>query len=189
MLALRLLCLDRLEAEDVAGAEVGDDLGEEGAEEGRWGQVGGVDDQATLEPGGVVVGEEGGADRLHLVGLDERIGLTVPAGDLELATAALVRIAAGTDEVQAMRRRLQAIAPDWTWKSIASPLIDFVARPRRLAPPLLDQRESRTFDGRQDPPPGSLKRLVPTPIRKHVLGPVKRRVGGSLDGQATRSTT
>ena len=128
-------------------------------------------------------------DVLAAIVVDERIGLTVPAGDLELATAALVRIAAGTDEVQAMRRRLKAIAPEWTWKSIANPLVGFVARPRRAAPPLLDQRESRTFDGRQDPPPGSLKRLVPTPVRKHVLGPVKRRVAGSPDGHTTRSTT
>jgi hypothetical protein len=30
------------------------------------------------------------------------------------------------------------------------------------------------LDDRIDPPPGSLRSYVPLPLRKHVLGPVKR---------------
>ena len=106
--------------------------------------------------------------------VDERIGLTVPAGDLAAAAAALVAICSNVDDVQAMRGRLVQIAPEWTWENAARPLSEFVRAPRRTASPLTEQREAHTFDGRQGPPPGSLKLLVPTPLRKHVLGPVKR---------------
>ena len=114
--------------------------------------------------------------------VDERIGLTVPAGDLPAAAAALVEIASNADALRAMRERLVTIAPRWTWENSARPLGEFVRTPRRTAGPLFEQREARTFDGRQDPPPGSLKLLVPAPLRKHVLGPVKRALQGP--GQA-----
>lgn len=120
-------------------------------------------------------------DVLAATVIDERIGLTVPAGDVERVAAALVRISSNADELNEMRARLLAIAPSWTWQSIARPLARFVAEPRRIASPLTGQREARTYDGRQNPPPGSLKRLVPTPIRKHLLGPLRRKVNSSLD--------
>jgi hypothetical protein len=32
------------------------------------------------------------------------------------------------------------------------------------------------LDDRTDPPPGSLRSHVPLPLRRHVLGPAKRRL-------------
>ncbi len=113
-------------------------------------------------------------DVLAATVVDERIGLTVRAGDLDGAAAALVEICTNVEMLTAMQGRLVEIAPAWTWENAASPLMEFVRNPRRTAPPLHDQREAHTFDGRQGPPPGSLKLLVPTPVRKHVLGPLKR---------------
>lgn len=122
-------------------------------------------------------------DVLAATVLDERIGLTVPAGDLPAAAAALVEIASNADALRAMRERLVMISPLWTWEGAAQPLAEFVRSPRRTAAPLVEQREARTFDGRQDPPPGSFKLLVPTPVRKHVLGPVKRALQGPDQGR------
>jgi len=114
------------------------------------------------------------------------MSIVIPSATL-LAAQFHVATNGNDDNRGAMRQRLLTIAPQWTWEQAARPLTEFVRMPRRTADPLLEQREARSFDGRQNPPPGSLKLLIPVSIRKHVLGRAKRAVLGRGSASALDS--
>jgi hypothetical protein len=66
-----------------------------------------------------------------------RLGLTVPAGDVEALEAALGRLLDDDDLRGAMAANAGAAAADLTWPKVLAPLVEFCRAPRR-APDLLD---------------------------------------------------
>jgi glycosyltransferase involved in cell wall biosynthesis len=105
---------------------------------------------------------------------NEQLGITVGPGDVDAAAAAIVRIATDDALQRTSRENLTALAHSHTWSTALEPLAEWLARPSRSLPPMdLDGFEP---DGLTDPPPGSLRAHVPLPLRRHVLGPAKRRL-------------
>jgi glycosyltransferase involved in cell wall biosynthesis len=103
---------------------------------------------------------------------NEQLGITVPSGDVEAASAAIVRISTDAELQRSSRENLEALAHRHTWSEALQPLVTWLERPARSGPGMdLDEFE---LDDRTDPPPGSLRSYVPLPLRKHVLGPAKR---------------
>jgi glycosyltransferase involved in cell wall biosynthesis len=68
---------------------------------------------------------------------NRRLGLTVPAGDVEALTAALRRLLDDDDLRALMAANAGAAAADLTWSRVLDPLVAFCRSPRR-APDLLD---------------------------------------------------
>ncbi len=122
-------------------------------------------------------------DVLAPVVQSEEIGIVVPAGDLDAIVAALHSLATDRERVTDMRCRLRALAPRFRWHASAAPLVAWCER--------LPSREAERFAVTGlDPALGSspqlptssaagLKMLIPRPVRQHVLGPLKRRLGQS----------
>ncbi len=118
-------------------------------------------------------------DVLAPVVRDERIGITVPPGDLDAIVAALRTLATDRERVADMRARLRALASHYRWEIAAAPLVAWSQRSQSAC----SQRFAVTG---LDPvlhsvptlPTASLglKALVPRPVRQHVLGPLKRRL-------------
>lgn len=57
------------------------------------------------------------------------VGLTVPPGDPGAWTSAFRRLIEHRDALDAMRKRLAALAPDWHWQRVAQPLVDYCNAP------------------------------------------------------------
>jgi glycosyltransferase involved in cell wall biosynthesis len=105
---------------------------------------------------------------------NEQLGITVAPGDLHAAAAAIVRIASDDALQRESRENLTALAHRHTWSTALEPLASWLAKPSRSLPAM--DLDSFELDDRSDPPPGSLKALVPLPLRQHVLGPAKRGI-------------
>jgi glycosyltransferase involved in cell wall biosynthesis len=105
---------------------------------------------------------------------NEQLGLTVPPGDLEAATDAIVRIAGDDALRQASRDNLAALAHRHTWSTSLEPLAAWLARAERSSPAM--DLDTFVRDQRTDPAPGTFAARVPLPLRQHVLGPAKRRL-------------
>ena len=102
----------------------------------------------------------------------ERLGLTVRPGDVEAATAAIVRIAKDDALQQASRDNLAALAHRHTWSTALTPLVAWLARPTRSSPAM--DLDTFVRDERTDPAPGSFTARVPMPLRTARPGPAKR---------------
>ena len=105
---------------------------------------------------------------------DEQLGIVVPPGELDAAAGAIVRIAGNDDLRRASRDNLAALAYRHSWSTALEPLVRWLAKPSRSGAAM--DLDSFVIDGRTDPPPGSFAARVPLPIRRHVLGPAKRRL-------------
>jgi glycosyltransferase involved in cell wall biosynthesis len=112
---------------------------------------------------------------------DRGLGLTAAPGDVAAVADALRAIAADPVELDRMRKRVLAEAPAFSWERAATPILDWLQDARRAPGRPLDvgtrppyKRIKPRIDTRTDPPDGSWKLAVPTPLRKHVLGPLKR---------------
>ena len=62
---------------------------------------------------------------------DERLGLTVPAGDVDATSAALVSLARDAELRASASRRLRALAPAYRWETAVEPLVRWLEHPRR----------------------------------------------------------
>ena len=123
-------------------------------------------------------------DVLATLVLEEGLGLTAPPDDVEAVAAALVRLARDAELQASSRARLLDLAPSYTWDVAVEPLRRFLRAPRRGARPIpvagLDEQLRGLPVRPSGPLPGRSQRakeLVPTPIRKHVLGPARRELG------------
>ena len=63
----------------------------------------------------------------------EQIGLVVPPADTVALADALERLLKDDEFRRACRRRLDEVAPRFTWGEVAQPLLEFCRRPRRAA--------------------------------------------------------
>ncbi len=77
----------------------------------------------------------------------ERLGITVPVGDLSALESALLRILADPDLAATCRANLERVARDYTWSKVLVPLVEFCRSPRR-APDLVDPQISRDLEAR-----------------------------------------
>lgn len=114
-----------------------------------------------------------------------KLGLTAGPGDVAAVADALRQLAADPGEVARMRERVLAEAPAFSWEQAALPILRWLEHPQRAPGRPLDvgtrppyKRIRPRHDTRTNPPEGSWKHAVPTPLRKHVLGPLKRRLTG-----------
>jgi hypothetical protein len=108
-----------------------------------------------------------------------QLGITVPPGDVDAVAQAFRDLVADPALLERARAHLEVAAPAYEWEHAVAPLARWLARPARsgdrvavdaLRP--LDAREARREQ--LDRVAHDLKMLVPTPVRQHVLGPLKR---------------
>jgi glycosyltransferase involved in cell wall biosynthesis len=108
-----------------------------------------------------------------------QLGLTVPPGDVEAVAQAFRDLVADSGLLERARGHLDAAAPAYEWEHAVKPLARWLERPARqtdhvsidgLRP--IDARQGRREDLERYA--NELKLLVPTPVRQHLLGPVKR---------------
>ena len=105
---------------------------------------------------------------------DEQLGISVPPGELEAATDAIVRIARDDVLHRQSQANLSALAHRHSWSTALEPLVSWLATPSRSGAAM--DLEAFVLDERTDPLPGSFASRVPLPIRRHLLGPAKRRL-------------
>jgi glycosyltransferase involved in cell wall biosynthesis len=108
-----------------------------------------------------------------------QLGLTVPAGDVDAVVQAFRDIVADPALLERARVRLEAAAPAYEWSHAVKPLAAWLTHPARRSDHVVvsglravDARQARRDDLERYA--NELKLLVPTPVRQHVLGPVKR---------------
>ncbi len=105
---------------------------------------------------------------------EEQLGVTVPAGDLDAAVAAIVRIATDDSLRRSSRDNLLALAHGHTWRTALAPLASWLEHPTRGAPAM--DLAAFVRDDRTDPPPGSFAAHVPLPLADLLLGPARRSI-------------
>ena len=111
-----------------------------------------------------------------------QLGLTVPPGDVDAVAQAFRDLVADPALLERARERLDAAAPAYEWQHAVEPLARWLSQPARRSDHVIvtglravDARQARREDLERYA--HELKLLVPTPVRQHVLGPVKRGVG------------
>jgi glycosyltransferase involved in cell wall biosynthesis len=119
-----------------------------------------------------------------------QLGLTVPPGDVDAVAQALRDMAADPALLERARTQLALAAPDYEWSHAVAPLARWLSHPvrRRDRVPIrglraVDAQQARREDLERYA--NDLKLLVPTPVRQHVLGPLKRGLQGAV--RAARS--
>jgi len=70
----------------------------------------------------------------------ERLGITVPAGDVEALESALFRALDDVELHSLFRKNLAAVRPRFAWSTVLEPLVEFCRSPRR-APDLTDPHD------------------------------------------------
>ena len=108
-----------------------------------------------------------------------QLGLTVPPGDVEAVAQAFRDIVADPALLERARAHLETAAPAYEWQHAVKPLAGWLAKPRRRSDHVIvsglravDAQQARREDLERYA--NELKMLVPTPVRQHVLGPLKR---------------
>jgi glycosyltransferase involved in cell wall biosynthesis len=108
-----------------------------------------------------------------------QLGLTVPPGDVDAVAQAFRDLVADPALLERARARLDAAAPAYEWRHAVEPLARWLSQPARRSDHVIvsglravDAGQARREDLERYG--NELKLLVPTPVRQHVLGPVKR---------------
>jgi glycosyltransferase involved in cell wall biosynthesis len=110
-----------------------------------------------------------------------QLGITVPPGDIDAVAQAFRDIVADPALLERARGRLESAAPAYEWQHAVKPLLNWLLKPVIRTDHVVVEG-LRAVDARQarreelDRIAVELKMLVPTPVRQHVLGPIKRRV-------------
>ncbi len=114
-----------------------------------------------------------------------QLGLTVPPGDVAAVAQAFRDLVGDPALLDRARARLDAAAPAYEWQHAVEPLARWLEQPVRRADHVIvnglravDARQARREDLERYA--NDLKLLVPTPVRQHVLGPVKRGLGSAV---------
>ena len=68
---------------------------------------------------------------------NEKLGVTVPAGDVEALEEALFRVLDDQEFAALCRKNLASVRPRFTWSQVLRPLVEFCREPRR-SPDLVD---------------------------------------------------
>lgn len=125
----------------------------------------------------------------------ERLGFTVPAGDVAALEAALFRLLDDRESASLCRKQLEAVRPRFAWSLVLEPLLAF-CRTARRAPDLVDpemaahlclpprraEPDASPLSGRVAIPVAALKHLRAGGPRR-LLGVIVRRLLGSLHGR------
>ena len=113
-----------------------------------------------------------------------QLGITVPPGDVDAVAQAFRDLVADPGLLDRARARLDAAAPAYEWQHAVTPLARWLAQPTRRSDRVIvsglravDARQARREDLERYA--NELKLLVPTPVRQHVLGPVRRGLGSA----------
>jgi glycosyltransferase involved in cell wall biosynthesis len=108
-----------------------------------------------------------------------QLGITVPPGDVDAVAQAFRDIVADPALFERARARLESAAPAYEWQHAVKPLARWLAQPQRRSDLVIvaglravDAQQARREDFERYA--NELKMLVPTPVRRHVLGPLKR---------------
>jgi glycosyltransferase involved in cell wall biosynthesis len=108
-----------------------------------------------------------------------QLGLTVPPGDVDAVAQAFRDLVADPGLLERARGHLETAAPAYEWEHAVKPLARWLANPARRTDHVIidglravDAQQARREDLERYA--NELKMLVPTPLRRHVLGPVKR---------------
>jgi len=108
-----------------------------------------------------------------------QLGITVPPGDVDAVAQAFRDIVADPALLERARARLESAAPAYEWQHAVKPLARWLAQPQRRSDHVfvaglraVDVQQARRDDFERYA--NELKMLVPTPVRQHVLGPLKR---------------
>jgi glycosyltransferase involved in cell wall biosynthesis len=108
-----------------------------------------------------------------------QLGLTVPPGDVDAVAQAFRDLVADSALRERARGHLEAAASAFEWEHAVKPLARWLERPARRTDHVIidglraiDARQGRREDLERYA--NELKLLVPTPVRQHFLGPMKR---------------
>jgi glycosyltransferase involved in cell wall biosynthesis len=108
-----------------------------------------------------------------------QLGVTVPPGDVDAVAQAFRDLVADPALLERARAHLETAAPAYEWEHAVKPLAHWLERPARRSDHVIidglravDARQARRDDLERYAT--ELKLLVPTPVRQHLLGPVKR---------------
>jgi glycosyltransferase involved in cell wall biosynthesis len=120
-----------------------------------------------------------------------QLGLTVPPGDVDAVAQAFRDLASDPALLERARVHLDAAAPAYEWEHAVKPLARWLSHPTRRSDHVVieglraaDPQQARRDDLERYA--NELKLLVPTPVRQHVLGPVKRGVQSMVRAARSR---